>query len=703
MKRKISEWFSIQLAKNPGRIVLWSILLFNVIFLVVSAGVISAMSLSGTEHMGFLEAAFCTITMILDAGCIQFVINDIGEAGVAISLICLGIILIGMISFTGAVIGYVTNYISHFIESSSSGSRKMKLKNHIVILNWNTRASEIINDLVYMQKRQNVVVLTSLSKADVEKEISERLSDTVHRENDAVKQQAKKMKLPSRIAYLIGHKFKNTVTVVIREGDVFSSKQLDDISLKFAKSVIILGNDINNTVCKFQHYEQSEELKKGNPQTIKTLMQVSDITSADDSADGQKIIVEITDNWTADTVAKIIEWKQKEGKCNIVPVRVNKVLGQLLAQFSIMPELNLAYKELFSNKGAEFYSEHVDVGDEIAFNSEYLHTHSHSIPLAGMRSGEKPFYFFAANDEDDLKKETKVPDYPYTVSLNHDYWIENKYVIILGHNSKCHDIMEGFAGFRAEWGRNDSDEIIKIVVIDDERSLEKLNYYKDYPFVVETIAADIYDCQLICSTIEKYVAYNPGDTSVLILSDDSATSDNIDANSLTHLVYIQDIIDRKMKENPDFDPESIDVIVEIIDPKHYDVVSSYSTNNVVISNRYISKMIMQIGDKDALFEFYKDILSYDTDTTNGYVSKEVYVKEVANFFMEIPGECSAAELIRAVYAGSTDASLPQEKRNPAIVLGYVKPGGRMILFGGNQEAIKVKLEERDKLIVFSNH
>ena len=49
----------------------------------------------------------------------------------------------------------------------------MKLKNHIVILNWNTRASEIINDLVYMQKRQNVVVLTSLSKADVEKEACE--------------------------------------------------------------------------------------------------------------------------------------------------------------------------------------------------------------------------------------------------------------------------------------------------------------------------------------------------------------------------------------------------------------------------------------------------------------------------------------------------------------------------------------------------
>ena len=50
--------------------------------------------------------------------------------------------------------------------------------------------------------------------------------------------------------------------------------------------------------------------------------------------------------------------------------------------------------------------------------------------------------------------------------------------------------------------------------------------------------------------------------------------------------------------------------VEIIDPKHHDIVNSYSVNNVVISNRYISKMVAQIGEVDALFDFYEDVLSY---------------------------------------------------------------------------------------------
>lgn len=111
MFRKIREWISVQLSKNPGRMVLYTILVFNIVFLLLSALVISRLSLSGTEEMGFFEAAFCTITMILDAGCIQFVISDIGSSGVALVVVCLVIIFIGMISFTGAIIGYITSYI----------------------------------------------------------------------------------------------------------------------------------------------------------------------------------------------------------------------------------------------------------------------------------------------------------------------------------------------------------------------------------------------------------------------------------------------------------------------------------------------------------------------------------------------------------------------------------------------------------------
>ena len=183
MNRKIREWISIHVAKSPGKVLLLAILLFNIVFFLISALIISGMSLSGTEHMTFLEAAFCTVTMILDPGCIQFVIADIGHVSVGIVIICLLIIVTGMISFTGAVIGYITNYISGFIATANAGKRELHISNHFVILNWNTRASEIINDLLFCEKKEKVVVLVSSGKEEIENEIEARLSDTEKREN----------------------------------------------------------------------------------------------------------------------------------------------------------------------------------------------------------------------------------------------------------------------------------------------------------------------------------------------------------------------------------------------------------------------------------------------------------------------------------------------------------------------------------------
>ncbi len=735
IKQRIKELISIQLAKNPGRMVLLAILLFNLVFIVISAVVISKLALSGTEKMGFLEAAFYTITMILDAGCVQFVISDIGQSGIIIAIICLLIIIIGMVLFTGSVIGYVTNYISSFIQDANAGQRKLHISNHLVILNWNTRASEIVNDLLFCRGVQRVVVMSDKKQDDIYREVNERIADTIQWENRKLRDLCRTLPFPkSVIRYFKEHMY-NNVVLIVREGDVFSAKQLADITLDQARSVVILGNDVSDTVCKYNMTEMLKDAEKGNALTVKTLMQVSDITSAAYSADKQKIIVEVTDDWTLKLVERIIQYKQVSSKCNIVPVRVNQILGQILAQFSIMPELNLAYQELFSNKGATFYVEEQAIPDEETYIGEYIRCHDCALPLTAMQTDSHDFFYYVAESEKSIRKQKEPTDCDFNVKLNYDYWMEQKDIIILGHNSKSRDIMEGFKAFGKEWNPENEagvrSEILRIIVIDDLKSLERMNYYREYPFVIDTVAATIFDQELICSTVEEFVDSSIEDTSVLILSDDSVPSDQLDANALANLVYIQDIISARKKQDPDFDPESIDVIVEIINPKHHDIVSSYSVDNVVISNRYISKMITQIGEKEAIFTFYSDILTYDEDDTeadkaaaeetegaaakeageavgekadeNIYKSKEVYTKLVSAYFREIPGECTQEQLVRAVWEASTDRSVPPKKRNPAIVLGYVKPGGRVTLFGEDQAQRKVKLEPKDKIIIFTNH
>lgn len=703
MHIKIREWLSTQIAKQPGKMILLAILLFNIVFVFIAALIISSFSLSGTESVGFFEAVFSTVTMILDAGCIQFVVSDIGQTNVIITLVCLFIILIGMVSFTGAVIGYVTNYISNFIGQSNSGFNKVTMTGHTIILNWNTRASEIVNDLLYCESKQKVVVLVNSRRQEIEKEIAERISSTMADENAQLRKKLASNSWLSRNLKYTRNKMRNNITVIVREGNVFSLKQLRDISIEHAKAVIILGNDINNIVCKFEYREKVDEKGKGNSQTIKTLMQVADITAADFSDDNQKIVVELSDEWTSSLVGKIINYKQADQKCNIIPVRVNQTLGQLLSQFSIMPELNQAYITLFSNKGASFFTQTCEAQDELAFISTYLEKHTHAIPLTMVNEKGVSYAYFMAEHEKEITQASEISAAQCQVKINQDYWMEKKNIIILGHNSKSLDIMRGFESFHQEWNYADGTEILNIIIVDDQKSLEKMAFYKDYPFVTKTVAANIYDRDIITQTIVDFVDSNVEDTSVLILSDDSTLNEDIDANALANLVYVQDIINAKIAANPDYDRNRIDVIVEIIDPKHYDVVSSYSVNNVVISNRYISKMITQIGEKEALFNFYTDILSYDENDAGVYQSKEIYVKRVSQYLEEYPAKCTAGALIRAVFYASISEDIPEEKRNPTIVLGYVKPTGEIVMFDGNQFLKEIELQPLDKLLVFSSH
>ncbi len=68
MFKIIKEKISIVLSKSPEKFILAAILLINILFWVIAAAIISSLSLTGTEKMGFGEAALYTVMMILTQG-----------------------------------------------------------------------------------------------------------------------------------------------------------------------------------------------------------------------------------------------------------------------------------------------------------------------------------------------------------------------------------------------------------------------------------------------------------------------------------------------------------------------------------------------------------------------------------------------------------------------------------------------------------
>lgn len=680
MFRKIRERLSLNAIKNPRGIVLSYIIVFNAAILFLNSFIIFILLHNNATEIGFWRVLYYTVGMILDAGMIENIV-DLNESSLILITICLITIIIGSITFTGAVIGYVTNYISGFVDGANMNSRRLIASDHTVILNWNSRASEIINDMLYTQRKETIVVMVNSDAERIRSEINERLYLTLKTEKNL------KIKL----------------SVVVKEGSTYSIKMLQDISLEKAKTVIILGDDETGSVCKLEEIER--ENKSGNANTIKTLVQVSQITSSEQSSDNQRIIVETNDQWTGNLVDKIISHKEVLEKCNIVPVSVNCILGQLLSQFCIFPELNMVYSNLFSNKGAEFFciptGDMKTSGDEEEDLKQILDCNDNIVPLAFLDSKTGPMFYYMALEEKDYYRfgsDSGEKSASVKVRIRPNYGRQKKNVIILGHNSKITDIMNGFNSFREEWKTEDGSEILNILVIDDEKSLEQNNNYKEYSYITKCIAAEIYDTDKIKNAIIDFVDTYEEDTSILILSDDHVCEKDVDSYALTNLIYVHDIICDKVKENPDFDTEKIDVIVEILNPKNYDVVSNYNVNNIVISNRYISKMVTQIGEKIELFEFYNDILKYDDELEedDAYGSREIYIRQVKDYLEEIPPKCSAYDLIRAVY----DAS---PKGNKSILLGVTKSGGIVDLFERDQRTHMVELGPKDKLVIYSKH
>jgi len=691
---KFRSWLSVQVAKHPKRVVLVLIILFNVLFITASAAVISALSLRGTEKMNFFHAAYYTVTMILDAGCIESVITDIGTSGVALTLTCLTVIIIGMITFTGAVIGYLTNILNDFIEKASAGNMRLYLSNHTVILDWNERAPEIVNDLLFSDKKETVVALVRSDSDDIKKEIEERLRLTIEKENAAVSKKAETMNFFAGWRYLRKNKLRGNVSFIVIEGNIFSQKQLKDIRIDLAKAVIILNSDSSEPAD-----ENGVQSDKGSPQAAKALMQAADIMSAGNASHNRNLIIEITDQWTYDIAQRIISGKELGEKCNIVMFYAEKFLGQLLSQISITPEMTSVYGDLFSNKGAAIYAKPVKTDNETGYIRDYLSTHKNAIPLTSLTHNGESSFFFAADNKSSINKKHKLESPVCSVELN-NMQSECKRVIMIGHNSKVEEIMRSYEAYISCQTCDKQISPLKVAVIDDADSLRRMDHFRRYSFVEDTAELDIYNIDNTFETIDRLLSGTSEETTILILSDDTEIDENADSSALMHLVYIQDYIKERLQKKPGYDKKRVKTIVEITDPGNYDIVKGYNMVDAVISNRFTGNIITQIVGNASIYDFYKDLLSYSPDKPGGQI-KKLQLKKVSSFFRENPAPCTAYDLVRAVFEASVSSAGALEKRYPALVLGYIKSNGETMIFGGDLSEINVSLEAEDKIIVYT--
>ena len=698
MYKRCRQWFSVMRAKNPSRVVFYFICMINLLILLAATAIILLVHLIRGNPIGFFAQMYHTVLVMINAGNINDVVDTTAawDFHLAFSAILyLALVFVTMISFTGALIGYLTNKISAFVERSNAGAHPLYLRGHTVILNWNSRAAEIINDMLYKQKSETIVVLVQTGKEAVETEIRDRLDDTLRKDALRLRAQCAGTPLFKRWKALRTQRLGNRLTVIVRQGDLYAAERLNDVAIGQAKSVLILNREqyLQSDACdRFTQQARGQD----DCGTVKLLIQVAEIAAGKDAYPDQRIVVEVQSDLSMNLVEHVIQQKQLPGKTNIIAVPINHILGDILAQIAVMPGLNLVYSDLFSYRGAEFFTRHTDETEEARFVQSYLPFHAHALALTVMQHGAAATGYYFAAEEEEIDRLCEDTPAPYTVSLAEEFRIERKSIVILGYNSKSRALIEGLAAFSAEWQRPGDPPVLDALVIDDEDELAQADRYRPYSFIRKPVHAKVHEKETICRAVYDLINGTENRVSILILSDDTAACDSTDQTVFAHLIYIQSVLAELSQAQPDFDRNRIDIVTEVCNPKNADIIANYNVRYVIVSNRYVSRLFNHLSEKEALYYFLTDILTFDNAAAPAPDSKEIYTKRAGDFFRELPGATNARQLIRAVY----DAS-PAE--NKSVLIGYITADQGLVLFSGDQRAYDVRLRPDDYLVVFSNH
>ena len=684
-KQRIRKFWNVRIATNPGRVVLNIIIIFNLLLFVISSLILRSFEIPGSEDMSYPESTFYVIRLILSNN------MDYEMAGphvVGIGIFTIIVMFLGTIFFTGSLIAYLTNFIATYMSYRNPALKKLYLYNHVVILGWNVRAPEIIRNFLFIGKKQEILILANEDRDVIQDAIDECLADAIYSRNTKLKQKYAKFGWFKRTFLYAKNKLRNRLVIMIKEGDTYSSQQLKGVSLNLADAVIILGEDLNNGIAEDAKGGLYTEAY-GNSQIIKTVAQVVHITSAENSINNQNIIVEVDDAVTLDLVSKLIKDQKQQEKCRIIPMPVTHTMGSLISQFALNPEMGPIYSELLSQYGLTISVKETDETDTVEYTRNYLKSHKISLPLSSTKVGDKNYGFYIGEVGDE-----EIPSHyeynPLKVKITDCIRTEFNDVIFFGHNTQFRQVLKTIdATVGLKKGRN------KILLLDSERAIPANFTLKNCD--IQEVYTKSDDPMKIYTAFVDFIKNAKHEVTLVLLSNNEKSIDHADDETIASLVRVRELQSIIIKQNPEINIDNIKVVVEILDPKHHDIVKSFNVHNVIISNRLTSKMITQFAFESALFDLYLDMLVKSEDLSQQKrmdINSDMYTLKVTECFKEIPTDITAFDLIRSVF----EASIKDGKY--VIVIGTIDKNGVITLFDKNQMEIRPNLTKETKLILY---
>ncbi|MCF7931955.1 MAG: hypothetical protein K9K93_02190 [Acholeplasmataceae bacterium] len=592
---KAKSKLSIRTYKSPLAFVIMTMVMINLVILAVAAFV--AM---------LFDSSFSSFIDAFANGSLKWMLtpNAILALDKPITLVIGVMVLItGMVLFTGTIIALTTNAIKDYFQKKKSGSGKIYLDNHIVVLNWNNKVPELVSDLYHMDAEDvTVMILADVNKDDAEKQIL-----------NAVRKEGRDK---SKIKHM---------NVLVKSGDPMARSDLDDISIERARAILVMNPDDHKVVLK--------DMSKSDLAVIKVILGLGPI----DCLYEPPIIVEIKHIETKakiETLSRVVETLHEH---LILPICFDMRLGQIIAQTLIEHRMEDIYLSLFSFEGSEIYYLKDQTFDDV------LKHHAYAIPLAQTEEG----IFVLSESHQTIGIRAPHPFKPIELKVRPIIEETSLTVSIIGKNNKLQSILDTFSAYQ-----------------DIYHSAFDAKWIDDQDLVM--LASDLNDAK--------------GKRSVLLLSDESQSTDALDANVINNLIYLEGHV-----SNP-----GVTIIVELLNPKNDPIVKDFSIKNTIISNRIISLLLSKLALFKETAPFYENLLTIEKND-EGEDDQSVFVKPAKVLFdMTFPIAFeSVKQFVESVYRSYGHAYMP---------FGVFK-GKDLIIFEGNMHKETPLLINQDDEIV----
>ncbi len=369
------------------------------------------------------------------------------------------VLVIGLILFSGTIIALTTNAIKEYFQKKKSGSGKIILSRHIVIINWNNKVPELVADLLHVSgKEVTVMILAQIDKAYAEKQIVNSIQKINKSDREI-----------------------DNFNVLVKQGDPLVHSDLEDISIDEADTILIMNRDEHETIAK--------EMSKSDLNVIKVILSLGRI----EFKHNPPIVAEIKNFETKGKILTMSKVVHTIHEHTLLPICFDRRLGQIIAQTIINPLMEDLYLSLFSFEGSEVY--HLPETD---FDT-CLKENSHAIPLASIN---KDLFVLSLSDETKLIK-SDVPFEVRPLKTKKISEMTNLDVHIIGKNNKLAFILDSFkeyeklhkSEFRANWVEAEQlPDLVALLNVSEKPSTIVL-------LSDESVATDCLDANVIDSLI----------------------------------------------------------------------------------------------------------------------------------------------------------------------------------------------------------